>query len=525
MSDQKEFLIGFFSIIAIILIVLSGSLYIVGDPMLPDFISFGIAAHYIASVYPLPFSNSDTFDYAEEALFEELDPFSYRIDNDEYRYLMEELSGEYSGIGISVIPRDSSLLIITVRENGPGHLAGIKSGDMILAVDGDTVDADYPDKTIGRIRGPVDTELSLLLYRPIEKDTIEMTLSRGKIKLNHLTYYGLTDDSLAYIRIADFESGTADDLEKALEKLEKLDPRGYIIDLKGNPGGYLNEAIDAADLFLEEGLLIVGTEGRSRWESQQYHASRLPLTSRATVILTDRGTASAAEIFSGALRGAGSCIVVGDTTFGKGLVQSVFNLSNNDALRLTTSRYYFADGRFLNPPDSELTFSGLPPDIYYKYSKEHALLEWVMTDFLLYDFIEDNWQLLAAFPDQFRFPDTVITLFHQYAQTRGYPYQSHLTHTLNDALQIQLFNGASRPVIGHLDKMLQRSMALDRGSFPQMSRLLKYLIQRTTVERKSGRSVSYREVVVRESGDIALAGEILHDSASYRAILKANSTK
>ena len=148
-----------------------------------------------------------------------------------------------------------------------------------------------------------------------------------------------------------------------------------------------------------------------------------------------------------------------------------------------------------------------------------------MTDFMLYDFIENNWQLLTAFPDQFRFPDTVIMLFHQYAESRGYPYQSHLTLSLNDALQVQLFDGASRSVVSHLDKMLQRSKVLDRGGFPQMSQLLKYLIQRTTVERKSGRSASYREVVVRQSGDIALAGEILHDSASYRAILRADSTE
>lgn len=519
MPDKKEVIIGFISAAAIFLTVFFSGLYLGGDPVLRQMIIFSVTAQSVAGVYPMPFSKHDAFDFAEQALFDQLDPFSYRLEKDQYNHLLEESSGEYGGIGITVAPRDTALMVVTVREGGPAYTAGMKSGDLIITVDGEKVPSADPSEAVGRIRGPSGSKISLTIYRPAVRDTVPLTLTRSKIKLEHLPYYGMADEEIAYIRIADFETGTADDLEDAVKSLEKQSPVGYIIDLRSNPGGYLNEAIEAADLFLDKGELIVGTDCRSRWDSRKYFSRSRPLTSKPVVILTDRGSASAAEIFTGALCGAGRGVAVGDTTFGKGLVQTLFGLPNGEALRLTTSRYYFADGRYLNPPDKELTFSGLAPDIVYKRQGETAFREMVFSRFLIYDFVDSHRELLSNYPDRFNYPDTVVDLFAEYVRSRGIDYQSWLTEMLYLIRVSQGLEQASEEVVRYLDEMIELSRITDRNVFYRHADLLKFYIRRVAVEQKSGRQAMYRYVLVPGQADIRLATDILSDGERYRALL------
>jgi len=515
--DKKEIIIGFISAAVIFLTLFASGIYLLGDPMLQQTLSFSLTANEIAMRYPLPVSRRSAFEGAERALFSLLDPFSFRIDKNDYQYLQEESTGEYGGIGISVVARDTTLMVMSVREGGPAYEAGMKSGDWILSVDSVKVSADDPSSATDLIRGPSNTDISLTIYRPLSRDTLQLTMTRSSIKLEHLPYYGLTESGCAYIRMADFEAGAAEELINAVQELEKQQPRGYIIDLMGNPGGYLNEAIDAADIFLEKGLLIVGTDGRSRWDNRRFTSSSDPLTDQPVVVLTDLGTASAAEIFTGALHGADRCVVIGDTTFGKGLVQSLYSLPNDDAIRLTISRYYFADGRYLNPPDSELSFSGLAPDIVYNPPGEAAFQEIIQSGFLIYDFVEAQWDLLSSYPDRFNYPDTVVYLFQQFAQARGVAYQSWLTETMSLVLLDQYLAEASEPVMTQLNHMQDLSKNLDRDAYRRHTDFLKYHIRRVTVEKKSGRAASYRDVIVPSRPDLRLAEQILTDPDKYRS--------
>lgn len=519
MPDKKEIITGFVSAAVIFITLFSAGLYLLNDPMLQQTLSFSLTAREIVSRYPLQMTQQAAFDGAERAMFSLLDPFSNRIDKNDYIYLREESSGEYGGIGITVVARDTSLMVISVREGGPAYESGMKSGDCILSVDSISIPPEDPGSATDMIRGPSGSKVTLLIYRAIIADSLELTLIRSSIKLEHLPYYGLTESGCAYIRMADFEAAAAEELSRAVEELEKQNPRGYIIDLKGNPGGYLDEAIDAADIFLEDGALIVGTDGRSRWQNRRYASYFDPLTSQPLVILTDRGTASAAEIFTGALGGADRAIVVGDTTYGKGLVQGVYGMSNRDAIRLTISRYYFADGRYLNPPDSELAFSGLTPDIYYDPPGETAFQNIILSGFLIYDFVEAEWDLLASYPDRFNYPDTVITVFQRFAASRGISYESWLTQTLSLTIIDQYLSEASDTVISHLNTMLDLSHSLDRDVYHRHSDLLKYHIRRLTVEKKSGRAASYRDVIVPSRPDIRLGEEILTNPEQYQSYL------
>lgn len=518
---KKEVSVGFLSAAVIFFVLFFAGLYLLTDPLLQQSVAFSRTAHSILADYQLPVMRAPAFSAADDNLLALLDPFSQLMNRKDYLQLREEYSGEYSGIGVTIIPRDSILMVISVHEGGPAYDGGIKSGDWILAVDGHEVPHDKPSSATDYIRGQSGTQVKLTIYRPRIDETLHLTLTRGAIKLEHVPYYGMTESGMAYVRLADFEAGAAEQLKEAIEKLETKNPCGYILDLKANPGGYLGEAVDAADMFLDKGELIVGIDSRSRWDNQEYVSSSAPLTDRPLVILTDRGTASGAEILTGALHAANRAVVVGDTTFGKGLVQQVFSLANGDAMRLTISRYYFADGRYLNPPDSALHFVGLAPDIVYSPPGETAFQDMIQSGLLLYDFADKYWPLLSSYPDKFGYPDTVITLFEDFARSRGVKYHSWMTVSVEHAIAAQMLDEGSPEVLAQLDSMLTVSKALDRNVFERQADFLKFQIRRVVVERKDGRSASYRDVIVPGRSDIRFAEQLLADSTRYDSYLTA----
>jgi carboxyl-terminal processing protease len=517
--DKKGLLVGLISAVTIFLVLAASGWYVSGDPMLHAAILFESAAYEIGTVYPFPVYGRALFDGAERSLFDLLDPFSFRMSRREFADMVEESSGEYGGIGITVVPRDTVLMVMAVYEGGPGYQAGMRAGDLIISVEGAKVPRENPDEAVARIRGPSGSTLRLSIFRPSLGDTLPLQVTRRKIKLEHLPYSGPAESNAAYIRLADFEAGASDDLQEALYAFEKKNPSGYIIDLKGNPGGFLEEAIAAADLFLDKGTLIVGTSGRSRWESRKYMAEYGPITTRPVVILTDKGTASAAEIFTGALRGANRGVVIGDTTFGKGLVQTVMSLANRDALRLTISRYYFADGRYLNPPDSTLTFTGLAPDLVLRDSGEISFQAQVLTGFLMYDFVDQHDSVLSAWPAGFNYADTVVELFRSFAEANGVRYRSPLTALIDDALEEQLLEQSPREIIAALEKLLTQSEESDRTVYMREKDFVKFHIRRIAAERHEGQAAAYREVIVPGRADIRLAASLLADPRRYHALM------
>lgn len=522
MSDKKEVIVGFVASILIFFVMFGGALYITGDPLLKASITFSMAAFEIAGEYPMPTSNRLMMREAERGIFSLLDPFSYRIESSQYNYILEEAGGEYGGIGIVIMTRDTILLVASVREGGPAYKSGMKVGDYIITVDSIPVPRHEPGSATAMIRGRAGTRVDITVYRPEINDSLLLPMVRGNIALEHVPYYGRTTDGAGYIRLLDFEAGAAYELKAAIDDLEKQEVSGYILDLTGNPGGYFNEAIYAADLFLEAGDLVVGTAGRSRWESRQFNSTHDPITDKPIVILTDRGTASAAEILSGAMRGADRAVVLGDTTFGKGLVQSVYSLANDDAIRLTTSRYYFGDGRFLNPPDSQLTFSGLAPDLFFKEGGEYAFQSLVLSGFLMYDFVEQNRQLLESFPENIVYSDSVVDLFAEFARSRGIEYDSYLTGYILMTKLDQKIGGASGQVIDQLGEILNLSYELDRDVYMRHKKFLKYHLRRMAIERNLGGKEAYRQVIVPGRQDIIRAKEVLNDLKLYNDILSGN---
>ena len=299
---------------------------------------------------------------AINGMVKSLDPHSAFMTPDLYKELEAETQGAFGGIGIEITILKDVLTIVSPIEDTPAFVAGLKSGDQILRIDGKSTKDITIMEAVKKLRGPKDTKVTVTIMRekmPAPKDIV-LTRAIIQIKSVKVKYF----DDIGYIRIAAFQERTSDDLNKALKDIgKKLNPmKGLVLDLRNDPGGLLNQAIEVSDVFLKSGT-IVSTRGRTK--NMETKATAKDNGNELTcpiVVLVNEGTASAAEIVAGALQDNGRALIMGTQTFGKASVQTVIPLEDGSALKLTTARYYTPKGRSIQA-------EGIKPDIIVKYMK------------------------------------------------------------------------------------------------------------------------------------------------------------
>jgi carboxyl-terminal processing protease len=316
-------------------------------------------------VDPLPERAFD--EAAVKGIVSNLDPHSAFLDAAEYQDMRAATSGSYSGVGIEVSAHDGRVVVVTPIEGSPAARAGVRPGDIVLAVDGRPVEAGKLDDTIARMRGATGTTVRLAVDRQGEPEPLLFSLERSEVHMHTVKAEPLPGD-YGYVRISQFADSTPDDLVVALQGLvqrkdggvdraSSIHPlRGMVLDLRGNPGGVLESAVGVADTFLDAGV-IVRADGRT--PESRFEMSATPgdlLDGQPLVVLVNRGSASGSEIVAGALRDHGRATLMGERTFGKGSVQTVIPLRDGQALKLTTSRYY-------TPAGASIQERGLEPDI------------------------------------------------------------------------------------------------------------------------------------------------------------------
>ncbi len=275
----------------------------------------------------------------------QLDPHSEFLTKDEFAQTEEELSNQFDGVGIQVEQRDGRIMVIAPIPGTSAEEAGVRRGDQLTKVDGQPVATAVLDKALNLIRGEAGTTVTLTLYRASAGREIDFLLKRQHILLHSVRNTGIRSDGVGYLQITQFSERTGEEFAGALEKLEEKGLRALIIDLRNNPGGLLDAAIDVCGEFFDQNELIVFTQGRTRESRQDFKADgKHPARHFPIALLVNGGTASAAEIVSGAMRDTHRAVIVGEKTFGKGSVQSVIELQNGEGLRLTTARYYTPSG-------------------------------------------------------------------------------------------------------------------------------------------------------------------------------------
>jgi carboxyl-terminal processing protease len=300
-----------------------------------------------------------------------LDPHSEFMDVEDYRQLQNDTEGQFGGLGLVVSMRDGFVTVIAPMEDTPGFRAGILSGDRIVKIDGRSTEKMSLTEVVKQLRGEPGTQVKVTVQRPSSGQEKDYKLTRAVIKMDMVKdlrgkkEFPLGTDKIGYIRITEFGDQTGDELESALNKLKAEGMKALIIDLRWNPGGLLDEAVEVCGKFLPRGQLIVTTEGRDPDQNAVRRADGHgdELNGMPVVVLVNLGSASAAEIVTGCLQDLHRAIILGGKTFGKGSVQSIFPLTDGSALKLTTAKYY-------TPSHKVIHQHGITPDIEVPMSEE-----------------------------------------------------------------------------------------------------------------------------------------------------------
>jgi carboxyl-terminal processing protease len=301
------------------------------------------------------------------AMLKTLDPYTQFFEKSDYDELMVQTKGKFGGLGIEIGIRDEWLTVISPIAGTPAYEIGLQAGDRIIKIEGESTEGITTQGAVKKLRGPKGTEVTITVARKGELDPIDYTITRDIIEIKSVPYYDQIEPGIGYIHLARFSENAEHELEAALEELVDENLDGLILDLRNNPGGLLPQAVHVADLFLDQGQLLVYTLGRASNTSAQYKAKREPLYSqKPLVILVNRGSASASEIVSGAVQDWDRGIILGTNTWGKGLVQTVIPTNQETALKLTTAKYYTPSGRCIQRDNGEEedpeTLAGLTPE-------------------------------------------------------------------------------------------------------------------------------------------------------------------
>jgi carboxyl-terminal processing protease len=385
-----------------------------------------------------------------------LDPHSNFFDKRQFSLLREEQRGRYYGVGMQVAPQSGQTIVVVPFVGSPAYKAGIRPGDIILKVDGKPCKGLTTPQVADLLKGPKGTVVNITIGREGWSKPLEITVTRAEIPRPGVDFWTMLKPGVGYIRMSAFNETTAQELAEALKKLDVARLDGLILDLRGNPGGLLNQAVDVADMFLQKGQLIVSHHGRASPERRYVavhgsHGVDVPI-----VVLINGQTASASEIVAGALQDHDRALVVGETSFGKGLVQTVSQLSYGTGLALTTARYYTPSGRLIqrdyhkvslydyhyNPeppkqPEVKLTDSGrqvfgeggITPDVKVPEPQLDSFQQMLLERGVFFPFqagVGDftRWFLgqRPQITKQFTVDDAVMKEFRHYLTTQQIPY-------------------------------------------------------------------------------------------------------
>ncbi len=362
--------------------ILPGNNLSSGFSLTPKGNKISSALQYILNEYVDTISIFNLNESVMPALVDNLDPHSTYIPASDFQRFSEPLVGNFSGIGVSFNMTDDTVAIINTIPNGPSEMVGIMAGDRIIMVDDSIVaGVNMPsDDIVKMLKGPKNTLVKVTVYRRGEKAPIDFEITRGDIPIYSVDVAYMVDNHTGYVKISQFAQTTYREFMQAIEKLKSKGAEKLIVDLRRNGGGIMEAATMIADQFLEEGQLIVYTEGRARPRENDFATSRGILKNDKVVVLMDESSASASEILAGAIQDNDRGLVIGRRSFGKGLVQEEMRFPDGSALRLTVARYYTPTGRSI-----QRSYENGKEDYYHDFSERWMRGEFEHEDSIKFD--------------------------------------------------------------------------------------------------------------------------------------------
>lgn len=488
---------------------------------------------------------------AINAMLNDIDPYTNYIPESEQEDFMTIATGTYGGIGSVIMQRDGNVYVSEPYKGTPSQEAGLKAGDMFLMIDGDSVVGWKSDAVSAKLKGQAGTPVRIMVKRPwVEDSILTFDLTRAKIDINPVPYYGVTHDNVGYIALTTFNEQSADAVRDALVAL-KADSRvkSIVLDLRGNGGGLMESAVKIVGLFVPKGTEVLRTRGRGQLNEQVYKTTRQPVdTEIPLAVLVDDGSASAAEIVTGALQDLDRAVIVGERTYGKGLVQSTRQLPYNGLLKVTIAKYYIPSGRLIqaidyshrNPdgsvariPDSLTTVfhtragrevrdgGGITPDIKVERPEMSRLTYNLVAGNTIFDFATRYaaGHPEIAGPSDFVVDDAMYEEFKQSVDPAKVQYDKlteYMVEQLEEVTKREGYmNDSVQAQIDVLKRMLHHD--LDRDLDIQRGDISKYLA--TELMRRYYYSPGTYEYLIRDDADMERATAVLNDAAEYRRLL------
>ncbi len=352
MSNRYNYITrGFAYLLAVAVIV--GLVKADNNSSFSEFKDLNKIAYIIENRYAEPINSDSLIRAGINGMLISLDPYCRYLTDEDFTDFIDDTYGKFEGIGVEVDMRSNALTIISVLEGTPAYNAGLKPGDRIIAING-RLTADLSREEAARLmRGDMGTPLDLTIRHYNSSELINYSLKRETVETKSIPFYNILPDGIGYIRLTRFSETTYYEMLEALTSIMNRNPRGIILDLRSNSGGLLIEAVKVASLFLENGRIIVETKGRGKNSTE--HFSRNDVVKCLDIplaVLTDGGTASAAEIVAGAIQDWDRGVIIGSPSYGKGLVQKILRLDEHSALKLTTAKYYIPSGRCIQKPEN-----------------------------------------------------------------------------------------------------------------------------------------------------------------------------
>lgn len=490
---------------------------------------------------------------AIDAMLNTIDPYTEYIPYSEQEDFATMTSGEYGGIGSYIMQRDGWVYFSEPQEGSPAAKAGIRPGDKIVMVDGDSAAGWTSAKVSARLKGQAGTGVKVMVHRPyVEDSVLTFDIVRAKIQQPSVVYSGMVSPGIGYIQLSAFQERSADEVREALEAL-KADAslKGLVLDLRGNGGGLLESAVKIAGFFVPKGTEIVRTRGKGVMNEKVYKTTEQPIDTKIPlVVLVDGATASASEIVSGALQDLDRAVIVGTRSFGKGLVQSTRELPYDGLLKVTIAKYYIPSGRLVqaidyshrNPdgsvgriPDSLTTVfktaagrevrdgGGITPDVNVEYREINRITFNVVRDNWAFDYANRYAASHASIPpvEEFEITDSIYNDFKRTIDPKRFQYDKvceDILKSLREAAKLEGYmNDSTAAQLDVLERMLKHDLDndLDINRRDISQYLAAEIVKRYYYQRGEA------QVQLKDDPGLEAAIKTLNDAAEYRKLLSA----
>ncbi len=500
--------------------------------------------HYVEEVDPYPLIRAGI-----DGMLDNLDPYTVFLEDDGERQLRIITTGKYGGLGLEIGLRDKKVTVIAPIEDSPAQKMGMQAGDIIKAIDGQSIANWNISKVSGHLRGDIGTKVTLSILRPGLDNTFDITLTREMIVVKDVSYAGFISPGIAYISLTGFTEKAAEEMKRAINDLQDEGQiEAMVLDLRGNPGGLLSSSVEIVNIFVPKGELVVYTKGYREKETKFYTKDTPLMENVPLAVVVDEGSASAAEIVAGALQDLDRAVIIGEPTFGKGLVQKVYPIDDNEEARIkiTTAKYFVPSGRCIQRQDysidnelvrrdtsmskkeSELYYTrnkrtvydkgGIYPDVYIKGDSINYMLADMIRSNLFFDFAVRFHQEHPEWKMEYENNNGLMDDFEAYINEKKYTLRSSFDDEVED-LENQIADlKENKQITLALNQLKAELNKSEQIEYEKSKSQMKKILLLELAEKYKGRAFRH-ELAMKSDSQLNEALKILTDIPHYNEVL------